>query len=190
MRAGPDPGGSGGYIRVGYVRWAHCAEAPCAKAACLEVPVFAVCPLKRPLDGQRTCWFAIWEAIEHKSPYKVWLIRPLKYDLGAPMPRRVSASRASGSTSKQRCGRSHPLGIGYVRSSVGVGRRRALVVCVLLCFEVACHLRVGEAHGDQGHVEERRQYLWWGRATRSLPRRPRRPAIANIARHYGISISR
>ena len=45
------------------------------------VPVLAVCPLKWPLSHQRTCWFAIWEAIEHKSPYKVWLIRPLKYDL-------------------------------------------------------------------------------------------------------------
>ena len=48
------------------------------------VPVLVVCPLKWPLSHQRTCWFAIWEAIEHKSPYKVWLIRPLKYDLGAP----------------------------------------------------------------------------------------------------------
>ena len=46
------------------------------------VPVLVVCPLKWPLSHQRTCWFAIWEAIEHKSPYKVWLIRPLKYDSG------------------------------------------------------------------------------------------------------------
>ena len=43
---------------------------------------------------------------------------------------------------------------------VGVGRRRALIVCVCLCFEVACHLRVGGAHGDQGHVEECRQCMW------------------------------
>ena len=74
---------------------------------------------------------------------------------------------------------------------VGVGRREALTVRVLLGGEVACGSMVGGAYGDQYRVEESRQYLWWGHATQSLPRGPRRPsAIANIARHYGISISR
>ena len=47
-------------------------------------PFWVLCPFKWPLDDQRTCWFAIWEANKHKSPYKLWLIRPLKPESGAP----------------------------------------------------------------------------------------------------------
>ena len=44
---------------------------------------------------------------------------------------------------------------------VGVGRREALIVRVLMGGEVVCGPVVGGAYGDQGRVDEcRRQYLW------------------------------
>ena len=48
-------------------------------------------------NGHAGSQVSIWEALDldQKSPYKVWLIRPLKYDSGTPNSRFAHATRGA-----------------------------------------------------------------------------------------------